>query len=80
MASVVPAKAAGTTLIIYSSFIDAMIVLLIVALAAFLVARVVARRKRPAPAAALVSKECPYCLQSIPLKATRCAYCTSEVR
>jgi large conductance mechanosensitive channel len=42
--------------------------------------RMVNRWKKPAPAAAATTKECPYCLTQIPLKATRCAACTSEVR
>ncbi len=36
-------------------------------------------RRKTEPAAAAVTRECPECLSSIPLKATRCAFCTAEV-
>jgi large conductance mechanosensitive channel len=36
-------------------------------------------RKKSADHAELANRECPYCLSSIPAKATRCAYCTSEI-
>jgi large conductance mechanosensitive channel len=37
------------------------------------------KREEEAPAAAPTTKECPYCLSSIPLKASRCPHCTSEL-
>jgi large conductance mechanosensitive channel len=54
---------------------------LIVAFAIFLLIRQMNRLKReaPAPAAAPATKECPHCLSTIPLKARRCAHCTSEL-
>jgi large conductance mechanosensitive channel len=53
---------------------------LIVAFVIFLIVRQVNRWKGPAPAAAITTKECPYCYSQIPLKATRCPNCTSELR
>jgi large conductance mechanosensitive channel len=64
-------------------FLNAMISFVLIALAVFfLVVRPVnwlmARRKTEAPAD-LTTHECPRCLSSIPIKATRCAFCTSDV-
>jgi large conductance mechanosensitive channel len=36
--------------------------------------------KKPAPAAAPTTKECPYCFTTISIKATRCPNCTSEIK
>jgi len=36
-------------------------------------------RFKPRPAATPTTRECPYCLSTIPLKATRCAYCTAQL-
>jgi large conductance mechanosensitive channel len=46
----------------------------------FVLVRQVNHWSKPAPAATPTTKECPYCLTQIPLKATRCPACTSEVR
>ncbi|HEX2712138.1 MAG TPA: large conductance mechanosensitive channel protein MscL [Candidatus Acidoferrales bacterium] len=74
------AKAAGAATINYGVFLNTIINFLIVAFAIFLLVRQVNRlKKQPAPAAA-TTKECPYCLSAVPLKATRCAQCTSELR
>ncbi|MGH7827354.1 MAG: large conductance mechanosensitive channel protein MscL, partial [Candidatus Binatia bacterium] len=48
--------------------------------AIFLLIRQVNRLQKPAPAAAPTTRDCPYCLSSIPLQATRCAHCTSELK
>ncbi|HMJ05003.1 MAG TPA: large conductance mechanosensitive channel protein MscL [Chthoniobacterales bacterium] len=64
----------------YGSFLTLVINFLIVALAVFMLVRAINRLKRPEPgAAAPVSKDCPYCLMTIPIKATRCPHCTSEM-
>jgi large conductance mechanosensitive channel len=52
----------------------------IVAFVIFLVVRQVNRWKKPVPAAAPATKECPYCFTAIPIKAMRCPNCTSELR
>jgi large conductance mechanosensitive channel len=74
------AKAAAAPVLAYGQFLNTIINFLIVAFAIFLMVKQVNRLKKPIPApAAPVMKECPYCLSSIPLKATRCAQCTSDV-
>lgn len=65
----------------YGQFINTIIEFLIVALAIFLVVKAFNRMAapKPAPAAAPTTKECPHCFTTIPLKATRCPNCTSEL-
>jgi large conductance mechanosensitive channel len=74
------AKAAGAATINYGVFLNTVLDFVIVALVIFLLVRQVNRWSKPAPAAAPTTKECPYCVSAIPLKATRCPACTSEVR
>src|SRR5436190_15859296 len=64
----------------YGIFITLVVNFLIVAFCIFLLIRTLNRMKRPQPgAAAPVSKECPFCAMTIPVKATRCPHCTSEM-
>ena len=63
----------------YGNFITLIINFLIVALCIFLVVRALNRLKRPSASAVPVSKDCPYCAMTIPIKATRCPHCTSEM-
>ena len=79
-ATLAQAKAAGAATINYGVFLNTVLDFLIVALVIFLLVRQVNRSNKPAPAAAPTTKECPYCVSAIPLKATRCPNCTSEVR
>jgi large conductance mechanosensitive channel len=79
-ATLAQAKAAGAATINYGVFLNTVLDFLIVALVIFLLIRQVNRWSKPAPAAAPTTKECPYCVSAIPLKATRCPACTSEVR
>jgi large conductance mechanosensitive channel len=74
------AKAAGAATINYGVFLNTVLDFLIVALVIFMLVRQVNRWNKPAPAAAPTTKECPYCVSTIPLKATRCPNCTSELR
>jgi large conductance mechanosensitive channel len=74
------AKAANAATINYGVFLNTVIDFLIVAFVIFLLVRQVNRWSKPAPAATPTTKECPYCLTQIPLKATRCPACTSEIR
>ena len=79
--SVAAAKAAGAATLNYGVFLNTIINFLIVAFAVFLLVRQVNRfAPKPAPAAAPATRECPYCLSSVPAKATRCSQCTSELR
>ncbi len=75
------AKAAGAATLNIGLFINAVIDFLIVAFAIFLLIRQINHfmPKPPAPAPAPPAKDCPFCLTSIPLKATRCPSCTSQI-
>jgi large conductance mechanosensitive channel len=76
------AKDLGAATINYGQFINTLINFLIVALVIFLVVKAVNKMKRPAPAAAAApsTKKCPYCYTDIPIRATRCPNCTSELK
>jgi large conductance mechanosensitive channel len=80
-ASLAAAKAAGAVTLNLGIFINTIISFLIIAFAVFLVIKSLNRMKREeeAPSAAPPTKECPYCLSAIPLKASRCPHCTSEL-
>src|SRR5580704_2386297 len=79
--TVAAAKAAGAATLNYGVFLNTVINFLIVAFAVFLLVRQVNRfAPKPAPAAAPATRECPYCLSTIPAKATKCLHCTSELR
>jgi large conductance mechanosensitive channel len=69
----------GNAVIKYGAFIQAIINFLIIAFVVFLIVRAINRLKGPAPVAAPITKECPRCFTMIPLKATRCPNCTSEL-
>lgn len=72
------AKAANAPTLNYGMFIAAIIDFLIIAFSIFLVIRQLNRfRAKPAPAP--TSRECPFCLTSIPIKALRCPHCTSHL-
>ena len=73
------AKAAGAATINYGTFLNTVIDFVIVAFVIFLLVRQINRWSKPAPAAAPTTKECPYCVSAIPIKATRCPNCTSQV-
>jgi len=78
--SVAAAKAAGAPTLNYGLFLQAMVDFVIVAFVIFLLVRQVNRWTRPVPApAAPTTRDCPYCLLAIPIKATRCAHCTADV-
>jgi len=82
-ASLAEAQKAGAPIIKYGLFINTVIDFLIVSFVIFMVVRLANRLQRqqaaaePAPP---TTRECPYCLSTIPLKATRCGHCTSEVK
>ena len=81
-ANLAAAKGAGAVTMNIGVFINTIISFLIVAFAVFLVVKNVNRLKREkeAPPAAPASKDCPFCLSVIPIKAVRCPHCTSEVK
>jgi large conductance mechanosensitive channel len=79
-ASLADAKKAGAVTINYGVFINSVISFVIIAFAVFILIRTINRIKRieEAPSAP-ATKECPYCLSTINIRATRCPNCTSEV-
>jgi len=78
-ASLAQAKQAGAATLNYGIFINTIINFVIVALVMFLLVRAVNRLQKPAPVPVADTKECPYCYSLIPLKATRCPHCTSQL-
>jgi large conductance mechanosensitive channel len=79
-ATLADAQAAGAVTINYGQFINNVVTFIIVAFVVFLVVRA-ANRLRPQDAAAAPgTKDCPYCRMAIPVGATRCPNCTSELR
>ena len=80
-ATLADAQAAGAVTLNYGVFITRIVAFLIVAFAVFLMVRGVNRLKRSEkePAAAPVTKECPFCASTIPIKASRCPNCTSQI-
>ena len=78
--SLAAAKEAGAPTINYGLFLNTIVEFLIVAFALFLIIRQVNRLKRPPEVAAPpASRDCPYCLSPIAVKARRCPHCTSEL-
>lgn len=80
--SLAEAKEKAIPVIAYGSFFNDIFYFLIIALVIFLLVKQANRIKSKlgAPEAAPTTKDCPYCLSSIPLKATRCAHCTADMR
>jgi large conductance mechanosensitive channel len=83
-ASLAAAQAAGAVTINYGAFINAVVNLLIIAAVVFFlivrpIAKMQALKKAKEPAAP-TTKQCPYCTTSIPIKASRCPNCTSELK
>lgn len=82
-ASLAEAKTKGIPVIAYGQFLNDVISFLIVALAVFMLVRAVNQIKEavegPVPETPPATKECPYCASTIPLKASRCPHCTSDL-
>jgi large conductance mechanosensitive channel len=81
-ASLAEAKAAGAPTINYGVFLNSVIDFVIVAFAIFLLVRFINRLSRQPETTPLAptTRECPFCLSSIPLRATRCPQCTSTLQ
>ncbi len=80
-ASLADAKAKGIPVIAYGQFINDVINFLVVAFVVFLVVKAYNRLKsKQATDEGPTTKDCPYCLSTIPLKATRCKDCTTELQ
>ena len=81
-ATLADAQAAGAVTMNYGSFINTIVSFLIVAFAIFILIRNINKMKKAeetAPAPAPTTKDCPYCLTAVPLKAVRCPNCTSNL-
>jgi len=80
-ATIAEAQKAGAVTINYGMFANTVISFLIVAFAVFLLIRALNKlqREEEAPPAQPTTKDCPHCLSTIPIKATRCGHCTSEL-
>jgi large conductance mechanosensitive channel len=77
--TIAAAKAAGAATLNYGIFLNTVIDFLIVAFAIFLLIKQVNRFKRQPAAAAPNTKDCPFCASAIPIPATRCPHCTSQL-
>jgi len=78
-ATLADAKTAGAVTLNYGSFLTTVVAFLIVAFVVYLLLKSVARlgpKKAEGPA---TTKDCPYCLSTIPLKASKCAFCGSDL-
>jgi large conductance mechanosensitive channel len=75
------AQTAGAVTVNYGVFMNTLISFLIVAFAVFMVIKGInnLRREEEAPPEEPTTRECPFCLTTIPIKATRCPNCTSEL-
>ena len=76
--SLADAKTKGIPVVAYGAFINDVIYFLIIAFVIFLVVRAYNRMKNK-QAEGPTTKDCPQCLSTIPLNATRCAHCTVEL-
>jgi large conductance mechanosensitive channel len=73
------AKAAGAATLNYGIFFNNVLNFVIIAFAIFMLIKQINRMQKPAVAAA-TTKDCPYCLSTVPLKAVKCAHCASELK
>jgi large conductance mechanosensitive channel len=73
------AKAAGAVTLNYGQFFSSVVTFLIVAFVVYLLIRSVARIGPKSVEAPATTKDCPYCLSKIPIKATKCAFCTADL-
>jgi len=78
--TIAEAKAAGAATINYGIFLNTILDFLIVAFVIFLMVRQVNRLKKAPEAAPASTKDCGFCFQAIPIKATRCPHCTSDLK
>ena len=69
----------GAAVVRWGAFVQSILNFLIIAFVIFMIVRAMNRMQKPAPVAAPITKECPYCFSTIPLKATRCPNCTSQL-
>ena len=75
------AKEAGAVVFAYGNFLMTIVNFIIIAFVIFLLVKAINKARKPAeePAAAPTTKVCPFCKTEIPLEATRCPHCTSQL-
>jgi large conductance mechanosensitive channel len=78
--SLAVAQAAGAPTINYGVFINTIIDFLIIAFVIFLIIHSMKKLQKAPAQAAPTTKECPYCFTQIPIPATRCPNCTSDLK
>lgn len=78
-ATIAAAEEAGAAILKYGTFIQNIIDFLIIAFVIFIVIKQINRFKREEEPAPATTKECPFCKSEVPLEATRCPHCTSEL-
>jgi large conductance mechanosensitive channel len=80
-ASLAAAKTAGAVTLNWGTFINTVISFIIIAFAVFLVIKGINRMKqeKEVPPAEVTTKECPFCFTTIPIQASRCPHCTSQL-
>ena len=69
----------GDAVVKWGAFVQSIIDFLLVAFVIFMLVRTLNRIKKPEPVVAPTTKECPYCFTAIPIQATRCPNCTSQL-
>lgn len=76
------AKEAGAVTLNIGLFINVIISFVIVAFAMFMIIKAMNRMKKeaPKPEAVPTTRECPFCLSTVPLKASKCPFCTSDLK
>ena len=80
-ASLAAAREAGAPVIAYGTFLNTVVDFVFIAFAIFIVVKQMNRLKKQeeAPAPEPTTKKCPHCLMEIPIDATRCGHCTSQL-
>jgi large conductance mechanosensitive channel len=78
--TIAAAKQAGAATINYGLFLNTVIDFVIVAFVVFLLVRQVNRMRPAPPPPPPATRDCPYCFTAVPLPATRCGHCTSELK
>ena len=73
------AREAGVAAIYYGAFINNLVNFLLIAFVVFLLVKAYTRMQKPKEVGAPTTKDCPHCRTSIPIEATRCPNCTSEL-
>ncbi|MCJ7431925.1 MAG: large conductance mechanosensitive channel protein MscL [Anaerolineales bacterium] len=69
----------GAAVVKWGAFVQSLIDFLIIAFVIFMIAKAANATKKASPPADPTTKDCPYCFTTIPIKATRCPHCTSEL-